>query len=120
MAGYHWIAAYSWIDAFLDASMLLGGMGPVGELPNRRREALRRLFALYAGLVFLAITALMLAPVLSLGTAPLPLGMGAARDAVTRPLLPRVRVAPHDADDPAGSPRRPGAVSSTRTAASRR
>ena len=64
MAGYHWIAAYTWIDAFLDACMLLGGMGPVGALPNDAAKIFAGLFALYAGLVFLAITALMLTPVL--------------------------------------------------------
>jgi len=30
--GYHWLAGAKWIDAFLNASMLLGGMGPVGDI----------------------------------------------------------------------------------------
>ena len=34
IAGYHWIAGFSWVDSLLNASMLLGGMGPVGDLPN--------------------------------------------------------------------------------------
>ena len=31
-AGYHWLGEVAWIDAFLNACMLLGGMGPIGEL----------------------------------------------------------------------------------------
>ena len=34
MVGYHRIAHFSWVDSFLNACMLLGGMGPVGNLPN--------------------------------------------------------------------------------------
>lgn len=63
MAGYHWLAQFSWVDAFLNASMLLGGMGPVGDLPNDRSKVFAGLFALYSGLVFLAVTALLLTPV---------------------------------------------------------
>lgn len=63
MAGYHWIAGYQWVDAFLNASMLLGGMGPVGELRGTGAKLFAGTFALYSGLVFLAVTALGLAPV---------------------------------------------------------
>ena len=63
MAGYHWIAGYRWIDAFLNASMLLGGMGPVGDLRTDGAKIFAGSFALYSGLVFLAVTALGLAPV---------------------------------------------------------
>jgi hypothetical protein len=63
MAGYHWIAGLSWVDAFQNAAMLLGGMGPVGEVTNASGKIFAGLFALYAGLVFLAVTALVLTPV---------------------------------------------------------
>lgn len=63
MSGYHWFAHFSWVDAFLNASMLLGGMGPVGDLPNDRSKVFAGIFALYSGLVFLAVTALLLTPV---------------------------------------------------------
>jgi len=63
MAGYHWIARLSWVDAFQNASMLLGGMGPVGQVATRAGKIFAGLFALYAGLVFLAVTALVMAPV---------------------------------------------------------
>jgi hypothetical protein len=64
MAGYHWFAGFSWIDAFEDSAMLLGGMGPVGQVPNSPGKIFAGLFALYAGLVFLLVTALVLTPVM--------------------------------------------------------
>jgi len=63
MAGYHWLGGFSWVDSFLNASMLLGGMGPIGDLTNTPAKIFAGLFALYAGLVFLVVTALMLAPI---------------------------------------------------------
>lgn len=63
MSGYHWIARYTWIDSFLNACMLLGGMGPIGELPSDGAKLFAGLFALYSGLVFLVVTALGLTPV---------------------------------------------------------
>jgi hypothetical protein len=63
MSGYHWIAGYRWIDAFLNACMLLGGMGPVGDLRTDGAKIFAGSFALYSGLVFLAVTALGLTPV---------------------------------------------------------
>lgn len=63
MAGYHSIAGLPWIDAFENSAMLLGGMGPVGDVRNAGGKIFAGLFALYAGLVFLVVTALVLAPV---------------------------------------------------------
>jgi hypothetical protein len=62
--GYHCFARFSWIDAFLNASMLLGGMGPIGEIGTDSGKMFASAFALYAGLVLIAVTTLMLAPVL--------------------------------------------------------
>jgi hypothetical protein len=64
MSGYHFINQLSWVDAFVDTSMLLGGMGPVHPLESTAAKIFAGVFALYAGLVFLALTAIMLAPVL--------------------------------------------------------
>ncbi|HVE33397.1 MAG TPA: hypothetical protein VNC18_07570 [Gemmatimonadaceae bacterium] len=64
MSGYHFFDQLAWLDAFVDASMLLGGMGPVHALQSDAAKIFAGIFALYAGLVFLALTALMLAPVL--------------------------------------------------------
>lgn len=63
MAGYHWIARLPWVDAFENAAMLLGGMGPVGNVENAAGKIFAGLFALYAGLVFLVVTVLVLTPV---------------------------------------------------------
>jgi len=62
--GYHQYARLAWIDSFLNASMLLGGMGPVGELHNDSGKIFASLFALYSGLMLIAVTTLILAPVL--------------------------------------------------------
>lgn len=63
MAGYHHFAQMGWTDSFLNASMLLGGMGPVGELRNRAAKIFAGLYALYAGLVFIASAGILIAPV---------------------------------------------------------
>jgi hypothetical protein len=64
MIGYHAIAGLGWVDAFLNACMLLGGMGPVGELNGNAAKIFAGLFALYAGLVFVVVSGLLLAPML--------------------------------------------------------
>ena len=61
--GYHHFARFNWVDSFLNASMLLGGMGPIGDLPNDQSKLFAALFALYSGLVFILLAGLMLAPV---------------------------------------------------------
>jgi hypothetical protein len=62
-AGYHWFAGAAWIDGFLNACMLLGGMGPVGDITPAAGKIFAAFFALYAGLVFLAVATLLTAPV---------------------------------------------------------
>lgn len=63
MAGYHWLAPMGWTDAFLNAAMLLGGMGPVDQLTNDRAKMFAGAYALYCGVVFLATAGLVIAPV---------------------------------------------------------
>jgi hypothetical protein len=63
MAGYHWLAPMNWTDAFLNASMLLGGMGPVDPLNNDGAKLFAGGYALYCGVVFLATAGLVIAPV---------------------------------------------------------
>jgi hypothetical protein len=63
MAGYHSLADQSWVDAFLNAAMLLGGMGPVGELHSTSAKIFAGIYALYAGIVFLVLAAMLLGPV---------------------------------------------------------
>jgi len=62
--GYHGWGEKSWIDSFLNASMLLGGMGPVGDLSTNSGKLFASLYALYAGIVLLAVVSILLAPVL--------------------------------------------------------
>ena len=62
MVGYVHYEALSWTDAFVNAAMLLGGMGPVNALQTEGGKIFAGLYALYAGLVFLIATGLVLAP----------------------------------------------------------
>lgn len=62
MAGYMGFAHFSAVDAFLDASMLLGGMGPVRELPTDAAKIFAGCYALYAGLVFIVSASILIAP----------------------------------------------------------
>jgi hypothetical protein len=64
MAGFHWFCGQAWIDAFLNAAMLLGGMGPVGTFEGNGGKIFAGLYALYAGVVFLAGSVLVIAPIL--------------------------------------------------------
>jgi hypothetical protein len=63
MAGYGHFEGLAWRDAFLNSAMLLGGMGPVDMPGSPGGKVFAGLFALYAGLVFLVVIALVLAPV---------------------------------------------------------
>ena len=61
--GYHWIAGFGWVDSLLEASMILGGMGPVNELHSDGAKIFASLYALFSGLVVLALMGIMLGPV---------------------------------------------------------
>ena len=61
--GFHVLAGQDWIDAQLNAAMLLGGMGPVGEIHSDVGKIFASLYALYAGLFFIGVAALLVAPV---------------------------------------------------------
>ena len=64
MLGYRRFEGLEWVDAFLNAAMLLGGMGPVESPHTFAGKVFAGVYALYAGLVFLAVTGVVLAPVL--------------------------------------------------------
>jgi hypothetical protein len=64
MAGYHWLEDLAWIDAYLNASMILGGMGPVADLHSPGGKLFAGTYALFAGLVFILVIGVVLAPVL--------------------------------------------------------
>jgi hypothetical protein len=64
MLGYVLFERLSWVDAFLNAAMLLGGMGPVNAPLTQAGKLFAGLYALYAGLVFLLMAALIFTPLL--------------------------------------------------------
>ena len=63
VAGYHWLAGLGWVDALLNASMILGGMGPVDALRSSGAKVFASCYALFSGLVFIAVMGITLAPV---------------------------------------------------------
>jgi hypothetical protein len=64
IVGYHALEGLSWIDSLLNASMILGGMGPVSQLQTAAGKIFASLYALYAGVVFLVTTGVVMAPLL--------------------------------------------------------
>jgi hypothetical protein len=63
MFGYVKLEHMSWIDAFLNAAMLLGGMGPVNPPQTEGGKLFAGVYALYAGLVFIVTAALVFTPI---------------------------------------------------------
>ena len=63
VCGYHWLAGLGWVDSFLNAAMIVGGMGPVDILPNDSAKVFASLYAILSGAVFLALFTLVAAPV---------------------------------------------------------
>jgi len=61
--GYHYFNNLSYIDAFMNASMILGGMGPVDPLINNSAKIFAGMYALYSGIAFLTSFAILMAPV---------------------------------------------------------
>ncbi len=64
MAGYAHFERLGWIDAFLNAAMLMGGMGPVEAPRTDSGKIFAGAYALYCGLVFLVAVGIAGAPVL--------------------------------------------------------
>jgi len=64
MVGYHEINRLSWIDSFLNASMILSGMGPVDPLISDEAKLFAGTYAIFSGVVFLIVVGIVFAPVL--------------------------------------------------------
>jgi len=62
VVGYHVIAGLTWVDSLLNASMILGGMGPVDPLKTDGAKIFASSYALFSGLVFIGVLGLLLAP----------------------------------------------------------
>src|SRR5512143_1555211 len=63
MLGYHYLESLSWIDSLLNASMILGGMGPVNPLRTNAGKIFASFYALYSGVVLLASVGVLAAPI---------------------------------------------------------
>jgi hypothetical protein len=63
MAGYHFLESLSWLDSLLNASMILGGMGPVNPLQTAAGKIFASFYALYSGVVLLAAVGILVAPI---------------------------------------------------------
>lgn len=61
--GYRSFEAMSWIDSFVNAAMLLGGMGPVGELHTDAGKLFAGVYALYCGLIVIISMGILIAPI---------------------------------------------------------
>ena len=64
MIGYHSLEGLGWIDAFLNAAMILSGMGPVAELHSNGAKLFAGCYAIYSGVALISTTAVIFAPVL--------------------------------------------------------
>ena len=62
IAGYRWIAGLDWVDSVLEASMILGGMGPVNPLTTTGAKLFASAYALFSGVVFIGVMGIILAP----------------------------------------------------------
>jgi hypothetical protein len=63
MVGYHHYEHMSWIDAFVNAAMILSGMGPLGPLSTYGGKLFAGCYAIFSGLAFILIISIVFAPV---------------------------------------------------------
>lgn len=61
--GYHFTERLSWLDSLLNASMILGGMGPVDAVRTTAGKWFASFYALFSGMVLLVAVGLLIAPV---------------------------------------------------------
>lgn len=61
--GYHSFFSLNWIDSLYNASMILTGMGPVDKAPGNGAKLFASFYAIYSGVAFLSVVAIVLSPV---------------------------------------------------------
>jgi hypothetical protein len=61
--GYHFCERLSWLDAFVNAAMILSGMGPLGPLQYDAGKWFAGFYALFSGVAFISTVGVLLAPV---------------------------------------------------------
>jgi TRAP-type C4-dicarboxylate transport system permease small subunit len=64
IVGYHELEHMSWLDAFHQSALLLSGMGPVVDIKSAAGKIFDSIYALFCGVILLAATGLMFAPVI--------------------------------------------------------
>lgn len=62
--GYHFFEGLPWVDAVVNAAMILGGMGPVDALHTVGGKVFASIYALFSGLLFLVVAAVLFAPLI--------------------------------------------------------
>lgn len=60
--GYYFTENISWLDSLLNASMILGGMGPVNEIHTDSGKIFASFYALFSGIIFLIVVGILFAP----------------------------------------------------------
>lgn len=60
--GYHYLGRLGWLDALLNASMILGGMGPVDRIETAAGKYFASFYALFSGLFFIGVATVVVAP----------------------------------------------------------
>src|SRR6478735_4508404 len=63
MAGYHWLEHLGWLDSYLNAAMILSGMGPLWSPLSDGGKVFAGAYALYSGVAVLAFASVVLAPI---------------------------------------------------------
>jgi hypothetical protein len=64
VTGYHFLGDLDWVDSLLEASMILGGEGPVAPMRNDAVKIFASVYALFSGLILLAAAGIIIAPIL--------------------------------------------------------
>lgn len=63
MMGYRYFEKMNWVDAYVNAAMILSGMGPVSNLHTNAGKIFAGTYALFSGIIFLVVIAIIFAPV---------------------------------------------------------
>src|SRR5262249_33635542 len=62
IVGYHWLEGLSWLDSFLNAAMILSGMGPVDVLHHSAAKIFAGCYAIFSGIALISTAAIVFAP----------------------------------------------------------
>lgn len=80
MYGYHYFEHMSWVDSYLNASMILSGMGPASNMNTSGGKIFAGSYALFSGLAFIAIVVILLSPIIHKFFRKIHLESGKSRD----------------------------------------